>query len=76
MIVRVDPGVFAAAAGEPHLAETEVSAVVNASLALAAAPDRFKAWLRDSAVTLAYVSNWGAERRAQCYPGGICSSSG
>ncbi len=50
--VRVDPGVFAAAAKELRLPETDVSAVVNASLAVAAAPDRFKAWLRDSAGTL------------------------
>ena len=45
---RVDPGIFAAAAAQLGLAESDVSDVVNASLAIAAAPDRFKAWLRDS----------------------------
>ncbi len=45
--VRVDPGVFAAAAEELRLPETDVSAVVNASLAVVAAPDRFKAWWKD-----------------------------
>jgi hypothetical protein len=44
---RVDPGLLLAAATRLGLAETEVSDVVNASLALAAAPDSFKAWLRD-----------------------------
>lgn len=43
---RVDPGVLAAAAEQLGFAASEVSDVVNASLALAAAPDRFKAWLR------------------------------
>ncbi len=41
---RVDPGVLAAAAERLGLAHP--SDVINASLALAAAPDRFKAWLR------------------------------
>jgi hypothetical protein len=45
---RVDPGIFAAAAAQLGLAESEVSDVVNASLAIAAAPDRFKAWLKRS----------------------------
>jgi hypothetical protein len=44
---RVDPGLLLAAATRLGLAETAVSDVTNASLALAAAPDRFKAWLRD-----------------------------
>jgi len=41
---RVDPGVLAAAAERLGLAHP--SDVINASLALAAAPDRFKTWLR------------------------------
>ncbi len=45
--VRVDPGVLAAAAARFGMAESDVSDVVNASLAVAAAPDRFKEWLRD-----------------------------
>jgi hypothetical protein len=45
--VRIDPGVFAAAAKELGLPESDVSDVVNAALAVVAAPDRFKAWLRD-----------------------------
>lgn len=45
---RVDPRIFSAAAAQLGLAESEVSDVVNASLAIAAAPDRFKAWLADS----------------------------
>jgi len=40
--VRVDPGVMRAAAA--RLGLTNPSDVVNASLAVAAAPDRFKAW--------------------------------
>jgi hypothetical protein len=44
---RVDPRIFSAAAARLGLAESEVSDVVNASLAIAAAPDRFKAWLKD-----------------------------
>jgi hypothetical protein len=44
---RVDPGVLAAAAARFGLAESDVSDVVNASLAVAAAPDRFKAWWND-----------------------------
>ena len=43
---RVDPGVLAAAAERLGLAHP--SDVINASLALAAAPDRFKAWLRST----------------------------
>jgi len=42
--VRVDPGVFAAAAERLGVPESQVSDVINASLAVAAAPDRFKAW--------------------------------
>lgn len=49
---RVDPGVFAAAAAQLGMAEDQVSDVINASLALTAAPDRFKLWLRDSRGTL------------------------
>jgi hypothetical protein len=48
--VRIDPGVMEAAARELGL--TNPSDVVNASLALAAAPDRFKAWLRETTDTL------------------------
>ncbi len=44
---RVDPNILAAAAVRLGLKETDVSAVVNASLTLAAAPDPFKAWLKD-----------------------------
>lgn len=44
--VRIDPGVMDAAAKQLGLANP--SDVVNASLALAAAPDRFKVWLRES----------------------------
>jgi hypothetical protein len=44
--VRIDPGVMDAAARQLGLANP--SDVVNASLALAAAPDRFKIWLRES----------------------------
>ncbi len=40
--VRVDPGVMRAAAA--RLGLSNPSDVVNASLAVAAAPDRFKAW--------------------------------
>jgi hypothetical protein len=42
---RVDPGILGAAAKRLGLKSTDVSAVVNASLAVAAAPDPFKAWL-------------------------------
>ncbi|MGC8476761.1 MAG: hypothetical protein ACP5NP_10450 [Acetobacteraceae bacterium] len=48
--VRVDPLVLAAAAdrlGLPHPSD-----VINAALALAAAPDRFKTWLRDTTDSL------------------------
>ena len=45
--VRVDPGVLSAAAARFGLAETDISGVVNASLAVAAAPDRFKTWLNN-----------------------------
>ena len=44
--VRVDPGVLEAAAA--RLGMAQASDVINASLALAAAPDRFKAWLRST----------------------------
>jgi hypothetical protein len=44
--VRIDPGVMKAAAKELGLANP--SDVVNASLALAASPDRFKVWLRET----------------------------
>lgn len=44
--VRIDPGVLSAAAKQLGLSSP--SDVVNASLALAAAPDRFKIWLRES----------------------------
>lgn len=44
--VRIDPGVMDAAAKQLGL--DNPSDVVNASLALAAAPDRFKIWLRES----------------------------
>jgi hypothetical protein len=50
--VRVDPGVLAAAAARFGMAKSDVSDVVNASLAVAAAPDRFKEWLRDPGETL------------------------
>ena len=46
--VRVDPGVMAAAAQQLGLETGNISDVVNAALALAAAPDRFKAWLLDT----------------------------
>ncbi|HXY99873.1 MAG TPA: hypothetical protein VEI03_07715 [Stellaceae bacterium] len=48
--VRIDPGVMNAAAKQLGL--TNPSDVVNASLALAAAPDRFKIWLRETTDTL------------------------
>lgn len=48
--VRIDPGIMDAAARQLGL--TNPSDVVNASLALAAAPDRFKTWLRESKDTL------------------------
>jgi len=44
---RIDEGVLAAAAQRLGLEGAQVSDVVNASLAMAAAPDRFKRWLRD-----------------------------
>lgn len=49
---RVDPGVLGAAAERLGLDKRDVSDVVNASLAVAAAPDRFKAWLRNTGDTL------------------------
>lgn len=49
---RVDPGVLGAAAERLGLDKRDVSEVVNASLAVAAAPDRFKAWLRNTGDTL------------------------
>jgi len=48
--VRIDPGVMDAAARQLGLANP--SDIVNASLALAAAPDRFSAWLRETNDTL------------------------
>ena len=48
--VRVDPGVLRAAAA--RLGMTNPSDVVNASLAVAAAPDRFKAWWAQTHATL------------------------
>jgi len=48
--VRVDPGVMRAAAA--RLGLTNPSDVVNASLAVAAAPDRFKAWWAKTHPTL------------------------
>ena len=48
--VRVDPGVMRAAAA--RLGLTNPSDVVNASLAVAAAPDRFKAWWAEPRATL------------------------
>ncbi len=48
--VRVDPGVMRAAAA--RLGLTNPSDVVNASLAVAAAPDRFKAWWAGTQTTL------------------------
>lgn len=47
---RVDPGLMAAAKQRFGLASE--ADVINASLAVAAAPDRFKAWLRDTPDTL------------------------
>jgi hypothetical protein len=49
---RVDPGVLGAAAERLGLDRQDVSEVVNASLALAAAPDRFNEWLRNTKDTL------------------------
>jgi hypothetical protein len=48
--VRVDPGVMRAAAA--RLGLTNPSDVVNASLAVAAAPDRFKTWWTETPATL------------------------
>jgi hypothetical protein len=48
--VRVDPGVMRAAGA--RLGLTNPSDVVNASLAVAAAPDRFKAWWAETRATL------------------------
>jgi hypothetical protein len=44
---RVDPGIFAAAAERLGGPADHVSDVVNADLAVAADPDRFKAWMRN-----------------------------
>ena len=44
--VRIDPGIIDAAAKELGL--TNPSDVINASLILAASPDRFKNWLRET----------------------------
>lgn len=49
---RVDPGVLRAAAERLGLDARDVSDVVNASLAVVAAPDRFKVWLRNTKDTL------------------------
>jgi hypothetical protein len=48
--VRVDPGVMRAAAA--RLGLTNPSDVVNASLAVTAAPDRFKAWWAEAEAAL------------------------
>lgn len=48
--VRVDPGVMRAAAA--RLGLSNPSDVVNASLAVAAVPDRFKAWWTEAPATL------------------------
>jgi len=48
--VRVDPGVMRAAA--MRLGLSNPSDVVNASLAVAAVPDRFKIWWADTNATL------------------------
>lgn len=48
--VRVDPGVMRAAGA--RLGLTNPSDVVNASLAVAAAPDRFKTWWAETHATL------------------------
>jgi len=48
--VRVDPGVMRAAGA--RLGLTNPSDVVNASLAVAAAPDQFKAWWAETRATL------------------------
>jgi hypothetical protein len=48
--VRVDPGVMRAAAA--RLGLSNPSDVVNASLAVAAVPDRFKVWWADTNATL------------------------
>ncbi|MFT8674940.1 MAG: hypothetical protein ABF791_03625 [Acetobacter sp.] len=47
---RVDPGVMDAA--RKRLGLTNDADVINASLAMAAAPDRFKAWLMESQDTV------------------------
>ncbi len=48
--VRVDPGVMRAAGA--RLGLTNPSDIVNASLAVAAAPDQFKAWWAETHATL------------------------
>jgi hypothetical protein len=48
--VQIDPGVMRAAAA--RLGLTNPSDVVNASLAAAAAPDRFKPWWAETQATL------------------------
>jgi hypothetical protein len=48
--VRVDPGIMRAAGA--RLGLTNPSDVVNASLVVAAAPDRFKAWWTETSATL------------------------
>ena len=47
---RVDPGVMDAA--KKRFGLSNESDVINASLAMAAAPDRFKAWLQDAQETV------------------------
>jgi hypothetical protein len=49
---RVDPGMLKAAAESLGVRSGEVSDVVNAALAVAAAPDQFKAWLAGTRDTL------------------------
>jgi hypothetical protein len=46
--VRIDPGLMKAAAERLGLPHDAITHVVNAALALAAAPDPFKVWLRET----------------------------
>lgn len=46
--VRIDPGLMQAAAERLGLPHDAITHVVNAALALAAAPDPFKTWLRET----------------------------
>ncbi len=50
--VRVDPGILQAAGEQLGLASADTSDVINAALALAAAPDTFKLWWRHTQDTL------------------------